>query len=99
MASYYLTKKAVEDLAGIWNYTVDTWSENQADQYFQMLLDSFQDIATGRVLGKHYDGILKSLQGKRAGKHIIFYRKVDGDVAEIVRILHEQMDLKSRIRE
>lgn len=98
MVSYRLTNKAVEDLAGIWSYTVDTWSENQADQYFQMLLDSFQDIATGRVIGKHYDGILQSLQGKKAGKHIIFYRKVDSDVVEIVRILHEQMDMKNRIR-
>ena len=99
MASYRFTKKAVEDLAKIWNYTVDTWSENQADQYLQMLLDSCQDIASGRVLGKKYDGILKSLQGKKAGKHIIFYRRVDSDVVEIVRILHEQMDLKNRIKE
>jgi plasmid stabilization system protein ParE len=27
--------------------------------------------------------------GKKAGKHIIFYRKVEGGVVEIVRILHE----------
>ena len=27
MGSYRLTNKAVEDLARIWNYTVDTWSE------------------------------------------------------------------------
>jgi toxin ParE1/3/4 len=99
MASYHLTKKAVEDLAGIWNHTVDSWSENQADQNFQMLLDSCQDIGTGRVFGKYYEGILKSLQGKKAGKHIIFYRRVDSDVVEIVRILQEQMDLKNRIRE
>ena len=99
MASYRLTKKAVEDLAGIWNYTVDTWSEYQADQYFQMLLDSCQNIEYGRVLGKHYDGILTSLLGMKAGKHIIFYRKLDKDVVEIVRILHEQMDLRNRIKE
>jgi len=99
MANYRLTKKGVEDLAGIWNYTVDTWSENQADHYLQMLLDSCKDIANGRVIGKHYDGILKSLYGIKAGKHIIFYRKVESDVVEIVRILHEQMDLSKRIRE
>lgn len=33
MAKYNLTKKAVEDLTKIWNYTFDTWSENQADAY------------------------------------------------------------------
>jgi toxin ParE1/3/4 len=99
MASFRLTKKAVEDLAEIWNYTIDTWSENQADRYYQMLLDNCQEIANGRVIGKSFDGIFKSLQGMSAGKHIIFYRKVASDTVEIVRILHEQMDLKNRILE
>ena len=99
MASYRLTKKAAEDLAHIWSYTVDTWSENQADHYFQMLLDSCQDISDKRVSGKKYEGIYTGLLGKQAGKHIIFYRMINRDVVEIVRILHERMDLKKRIRE
>ena len=99
MASYRLTKKAAEDLAHIWNYTVDTWSENQADHYFQMLLDSCQEISDRRVSGKKYDGIYSGLQGKQAGKHIIFYRMINREVVEIVRILRERMDLKKRIKE
>jgi toxin ParE1/3/4 len=31
MANFYLTLKASEDLAEIWNYTFDEWSEKQAD--------------------------------------------------------------------
>ncbi|MBL7114007.1 MAG: type II toxin-antitoxin system RelE/ParE family toxin [Bacteroidales bacterium] len=99
MASYHFTKKASEDLAQIWNYTVDTWSENQADHYFQLLLDCCQDISDGTVYGKQYDGIYPGLLGKKAGKHIIFYRITNHDVVEIVRILHERMDLGKRIRE
>ena len=99
MASFRFTNKAVEDLTEIWNYTIDEWSENQADHYYQMLLDNCQDISSGRVIGKKYEGIFKSLLGFRAGKHIIFYRKIEGDVVEIVRILHEQMDLRNRIQE
>ena len=38
MAKYLLTNKAVEDLADIWNYTFDVWSEKQADAYYNMLL-------------------------------------------------------------
>ena len=34
MARYKLTNKAVEDLAQIWNYTFNKWSENQADTYY-----------------------------------------------------------------
>ena len=99
MANYRLTKKAAEDLALIWNYTVDTWSENKADRYFRMLLDSCQNLSEGEITVKHYEGIFTGLLGKKAGKHIIFYRKVEGDVVEIVRILHEGMDLKRRIKE
>lgn len=99
MASYRLTNKATEDLTRIWNYTVDTWSENQADHYFHLLLDSCQDLADGRVAGKQYEGICTGLLGKKAGKHIIFYRIVNRNVVEIVRILHERMNLKKHIRE
>jgi toxin ParE1/3/4 len=99
MASYRLTKTATEDLAHIWNYTVDTWSESQADYYYHMLLDSCQDISKGRVAGKQYDGIYTGLLGLKAGKHIIFYRMINRDIVEIVRILHERMDLKKRIKD
>ena len=37
MAKYELTHKAVEDLAKIWEYTIDNWSEKQADKYYNSL--------------------------------------------------------------
>lgn len=99
MAKYELTQKATQDLGKIWNYTVDTWSEYQADQYYHMLLKSCQDIADGRVKGKQYEGIYSGLLGIKAGKHIIFYRQINDNLVEIARILHERMDLKKRIKE
>ena len=99
MASYRSTKKAAEDLSYIWKYTFDTWSESQADHYFKMLLDSCQDISDGKAIGKQYDGIYSGLLGKKVGKHIIFYRIINHEVVEVVRILHERMDLRKRIRE
>lgn len=38
MAKFYLTNKAVEDLGEIWNYTIETWSENQAKYIIHYLL-------------------------------------------------------------
>ena len=98
MAKYELIQKAIKDLGKIWNYTVDTWSENQADKYFHMILDSCQEIADGKVKGKQYEGIYPGLQGNKTGKHIIFYRQMDKDRVEIARILHERIDLNMRIR-
>lgn len=97
MANYVLTNKAVLDLSAIWEYTVDTWSEKQADKYYFMLLDSCQEIADGKVVGKKYAEISAEIIGFKAGLHIIFYRKISHDKIEIARILHTQMDLKNRI--
>lgn len=38
MAKFYFTKRAVEDLSSIWNYTFEVWSEEQADKYYRILL-------------------------------------------------------------
>lgn len=35
MAEYHITRKAVQDLTAIWEYTLNTWSESQADIYYQ----------------------------------------------------------------
>lgn len=99
MASYTLTNKAVLDLSSIWNYTVDTWSESQADKYYFMLLETCQDLADGKVSGKIYPEINNEILGFRIGEHILFYRKLSQDKVEIARILHTQMDLKNRIQE
>lgn len=99
MGNYILTNKAVEDLTSIWNYTFDEWSEKQADKYYDMLMDSFQEIAKNPNLGRHYSGIADNLFGIRVTKHIVFYRKINNDQVEITRVLHERMDLKRRIQE
>lgn len=98
MAAFKLTNKAVEDLNQIWEYTIYKWSEQQADNYYNLLLKGCQNIADSPNLGKIYDGVRPDLLGFKTNRHIIFYRKSSGYV-EITRILHEQMDLKNRIVE
>ena len=97
MAKYKLTNKAVEDLAEIWEYTFEEWSEQQADNYYEMLISNCKEIASNPNLGKAYDGVTKGLIGTRVNRHVIFYRKTDEDYIEIIRILHGRMDLKKRI--
>jgi len=99
MSKYILTKKALLDLSDIWNYTFDTWSENQADKYYSILLENCKNLANNPVLGKTYENIIDGLKGFRTGKHVIFYKKHKLDSILIIRILHGQMDLKNRINE
>jgi toxin ParE1/3/4 len=99
MAKYFLTNKAVIDLSDIWNYTFDKWSERQADKYYQMLVDNCQFIADKPNTGSNYEAVSNRLFGYRTGRHIIFYRIESENEVLIVRILHEQMDLRNRIKE
>ncbi|MFD2941983.1 type II toxin-antitoxin system RelE/ParE family toxin [Flavobacterium notoginsengisoli] len=96
MAKYHLTKKAVEDLTHIWNYTFDEWSERQADKYYFLLLDSCQEVAGNPNLGKKYENVSEKLLGYKSNEHILFYRIISEDEIEIIRILHGRMDLKSK---
>jgi len=94
MAKVYLTKKAVDDLEEIWDYTVETWSENQAEIYYSLLIDSCQELANKPNLGKSYEVVEKNVLGFKSGQHIIFYRIVTEMEIEVVRILHFMMDIK-----
>lgn len=99
MAKYELTNEAVEDLTKIWDYTIDKWSEKQADSYYEMLLKNCQHIADDPNIGRNYEGIRNDLFGLKVNRHIIFYRKLSNKPIEITRILHELMDLKNRLNE
>lgn len=94
MAKLRLTKKAVEDLADSWEYTFENWSENQADNYYEMLISSCKEIAENPNLGKNYEGITQNLLGIKTNRYIIFYRTLGETSIEIIRILHDSMDLK-----
>ena len=98
MAKYYFTRKAVEDLTSIWNYTFDKWSEKQADKYYEMLINMCREVAESpSLLGRKYDEVADGLYGIKANRHIIFYRVVESAGVEIVRILHERMDLRNEL--
>lgn len=97
MAKIILRQEAIDDLNDIWEYTYEEWSENQADKYYEMLKYSCSEIEENPYLGKNYEGINKNLFGLRSGKHIIFYQQISTNEIEVIRILHERMDLKNRI--
>jgi len=96
MAKFRLTKKALEDLSDIWNYTYDEWSEKQADKYYNLLLVSCQEVADHPNLGKQYEIIKQGVLGLKTNYHIIFFRSISKSEIEVLRILHERMDLKSK---
>lgn len=49
MTKLRFTRKAVEDLSDIWRYTVERWSEEQADRYYGLLVATCRKIAASTV--------------------------------------------------
>lgn len=96
MAKLKFTNNAVKDLSDIWIYTVETWTENQADKYYKLIISACSTIAKKPQIGKFYPEIYPDLQGRLTSKHIIFYRVLKDQSIEITRILHERMDLKNK---
>lgn len=99
MAKYFLTKKAVSDLSEIWEYTFDTWSEKQADIYYSSIIKAIKSITDGHIHGdKDYSKIKPGLFCHRCRKHLIFYQYIENDDIEVIRILHEKMDVSMRLK-
>ena len=99
MAKVIFRQEAIDDLNDIWTYTFKKWSEKQADKYYSMLEFACKQIGENPELGKEYKGINRNLHGLRTGKYIIFYQVMVEQEIEIIRILHERMDLKNRLDE
>ncbi len=74
-------------------------SEKQAGKYYATIKIACNGIGENPNIGKEYDGISKNLFGFKSEKHIIFYQIISSKRIEVIRILHERMDLKNRIIE
>lgn len=93
MSEIIFSEKAKNDLNGIFEYTVKTWSEEQAVKYYNSLIDTCEYIAgSSSSIGHSYSEVRQGLFGYHCGKHVIFYRKLSSERIRIVRILHEKMD-------
>jgi len=95
---YEITEKARNDLIGIWEYTFENWSHQQADKYYQILIEKIEEIASHPHIGRNYERVKVGLRGVTIKSHIVFYR-IGDDAVEIVRVLHQRMDLESRLND
>ena len=97
MAKFRFTNRSLDDLIEIWDYTVEEWSENQAEKYYNLIVASCMDLANNPQLGKPYEILSLNILGYKCGQHIIFYREILKNEIEIERVLHGMMDLKNKI--
>jgi len=96
---YLISEKANQDIEDIWLYTYENWSPEQADRYYNLILDEIEFIADNFESGKSVDYIKKGYRTSVVKSHIIFYRKSERNIVEIIRVLHQKMDIENRFDE
>lgn len=97
MNKVQLTSKAIEDLDSIWNFTKNNWSQEQADKYFNNLLDEIDNIPQNLGKCKSYNHIVAGFKALKCQSHNIFFIvNINHDI-DVRRILHKNMDFKSRL--
>lgn len=100
-----LTAAAEADFEEILRWTVDQFGEAQARTYAETVSAALNDLTTGpTVVGaRKRDDILKGIftlhvaRKGRKGRHFVMFRvgrAPDHDVIEVLRLLHDAMDLR-----
>lgn len=88
-----LSAAARRDLSSIWTYSAKRWDEAQADRYVGLFAYSFDGLARGSLKGRNADDIRTGYFKLPVGSHLLFYRMGAAGVIEVVRILHQRMDI------
>lgn len=95
---YRISKQAINDLNDIWVYTFNKWSKEQADRYYDLIIGEIEFIADNYLIGKSAEQTRKNYRVTKIKSHLIFYRKAENEIVEVVRILHQRMDIKERLK-
>jgi toxin ParE1/3/4 len=89
-----ISSEAFSDLEKIWVYTLKRWSKEQADRYYLLLIDEFEFLRTNYYSGKSADNIRPGYRVAFVKSHIVFYKVESDAILEIIRILHQSMDIE-----
>jgi len=95
--TYRISHRAEQDLEEIWLYTYQRWSVEQADRYYNLIIDEIKHISKSVKSGKPIDYIRDSYRVSKVKSHLIFYKESIEFNVEIIRILHERMDIENRL--
>ncbi len=97
---YKISHEAGRDIENIWLYTFEKWSIEQADRYFNLIMDEIEYLADNPKSGEDYSIVRNGYFRSRIKSHFIFY-KINRKNEEIIiiRVLHQRMDIETRLNE
>lgn len=98
--SYIISQEANLDIENIWIYTFENWSLEQADRYFNLIMDEIEYLTENPESGIDYSHVSKGYFYSQVKSHFIFYKiNRKKNEVRIIRVLHQRMDIESRLNE
>jgi len=94
MATFTLTKKAKSDLKDIARFTQKRWGREQRNKYLKDLDACFFRLADNPSLGRECGEVRTGYYKFPTGSHVVYFHCISKSKVEIVRILHESMDVE-----
>lgn len=92
-----LTPRARADLDAIWSFSRQRWGTHKADAYVRTIARAFDDIVSGTAAGMRADDVRAGYFRLLVAAHVLFYREAGPGGIEIVRILHQRMDVSRHL--
>jgi toxin ParE1/3/4 len=93
MTGFSLSEKAKSDLKNIARFTQKRWGREQRNHYLKTLDNCFHQLSNNPAIGMICSEIRPGYLKFPTGSHVIYYRNKDNARIEIVRVLHESMDV------
>lgn len=93
MRRYVLSPAAAADLEQIWDYTCERWGGDQAEKYVREIQRAIDRIVDNPLIGQSCDEVRAGYRRHAVGSHTLYYRIASGDLIDVVRVLHNWMDV------
>jgi len=97
MKSLVFSPAAHADIEGIYDYTIERWGIEQAENYVTELHNTCQNIASDEKKGRDASYIRSGYSQQTSGSHFIFFRVTEPKTIEIMRILHQKMNFEAHL--
>jgi len=97
MPAFTLTGKAKADLKDIARFTQKRWGRDQRNKYLELLDSSFHKLAGNPLIGRDCSDVKAGYRKFPTGSHVIYFRSCSATEIEIVRVLHESMDVEIQL--
>jgi toxin ParE1/3/4 len=95
---FKIGNEAENDLEKIWLYTFENWSIEQAERYLNLIFNEIEYLYINPNSGLDCGFIRKGYWKSKVKSYLIFYRlNTEQNELEVIRVLHEVMDIESHL--